>query len=117
MSTLQANNIMKLETSLQIKKESKRLIPLIKSYIAVSGVKEDLLNAILLTIQNASINYRDCINWNREKEIDELYKTAEFLQLIREYEKDYAFVHYICSEWIFIFEGHRMSEDYESTDN
>lgn len=98
-------------TLIKIKKEVKKLLPLLEAYIKTT-FDNNLLVAMKVQLSNFCFKWDDCVGYTFEKDLEKCEDIYNFFQELKQFESDYHFVVYIIEQFTMIYDGNYMSEGY-----
>lgn len=111
---------MKLETLKHIKSQ---LASLYKLVYAVAKYRSNIPGymVVAILIQNAQFKSVDCVNFDLEKEVDEIHAIQKILHLFVQYpahpNDNDSFYEFVYKEYTAIVEGNEMAELIENEDD
>jgi hypothetical protein len=105
---------MTLETLKHIKSQ---LASLYKLVYAIARHRSNIPGYMIVAIliQNAQFKSVDCVNFDLEKEVDEIHAIQQILHLFVQYDDD-SFYEFVYKEYTAIIEGNEMAEEIEKED-
>lgn len=105
---------MTLETLKHIKSQ---LASLYKLVYAIARHRSNIPGYMIVAIliQNAQFKSVDCVNFDLEKEVDEIHAIQKILHLFVQYDND-SFYEFVYKEYTAIVEGNEMAEEIKKED-
>ena len=107
---------MEVSTLQHIKKELGKFVPVIAAYIAQDSFKAfPIIITLRVLVSNMAFTRHD-INYDFQKDVEDLMKKLEFLNELKKFETEFHFVQYIADTVDIIVRGNVMNEDFDVTD-